>query len=287
MHTIAFATYRKAPELSEEDQAVAAQLALRHISVQAAVWNDPAVQWDHFAAVIIRTSWDYHQRPAEFRQWLDRLARGGVPLWNPGALVRWNMDKTYLRELAQRGVLVVPTVWLAQGSAVQLSAVLAEQGWQQAVVKPAISASAFGTFRTSMAQADADQPQFAALLARSGMLVQAFQHQIRTNGEWSLMFLGGDFSHAVLKQAGANDFRVQRAFGGSVRNAVPSSALVAQAAAVVAKIHTPWLYARVDGIEVDGELRLMELELIEPWLFLQHDAQAAVRFALAIAAAVR
>ena len=114
------------------------------------------------------------------------------------------------------------------------------------------------------------------------MLVQPFLAEIQTAGEWSLIFLGGEYSHATLKRPRAGDFRVQEQLGGSAEPARATPALIEQARAVVASISGPWIYARVDGLEIDGVFTLMELELIEPSLFLATDPQAPARFAEAI-----
>jgi glutathione synthase/RimK-type ligase-like ATP-grasp enzyme len=150
------------------------------------------------------------------------------------------------------------------------------------VVKPAISATAFMTFQTSPAQAEADQNKLDAILKNSGALVQEFMPEIIMHGEWSLVFFAGEYSHAVVKQPQAGDFRVQTDFGGSYRAAIAPPEFIAQAQALLRLVDQHLLYARVDGIEREGQFILMELELIEPSLFLRADAAAPARFAQAI-----
>lgn len=281
--TIAFATYERRPGLTSDDAAVASVLLPRGITVRPAVWDDSSVQWGEFDAVLLRSTWDYHRKIDAFLAWLDGLQTVGVPLWNPASLVRWNADKRYLRDLRDAGIPIVPTVWLDQHADVSLEEVLAEEGWREVVVKPSVSASADGAWRASHVSAASDESRFRAALGQSGLLVQPFMDAIQREGEWSLVFLAGAFSHGVLKRPKPGDFRVEVI---EADGTVPPPELVEQAAAAVAAAPSPPLYARVDGVMAGGRLRVMELELIEPWLFLTSDPGGPARFAEAIRAAL-
>ncbi len=280
---IAFVTWHGLPGLSADDRLAAAAAASRNAGVEPAVWDDPGVDWSGYDAVVLRSTWDYHHRPAEFLQWIARLEAAGVRVWNPPALLRWNLDKRYLAELGGQGVAVVPTLTLRQDSGTSLPSTLASAGWDEAVVKPAVSASAHETWRTSRARAELDAARFAALVRAGDVLVQPYLPAIE-QGEWSLCFIGGRYSHAVLKRPRPGDFRVQSELGGEVLVARPEPGLVGCAEEIVARLPAPWLYARVDACEVDGALVLMELELIEPTLFFHADPAAPARFAEALRA---
>jgi glutathione synthase/RimK-type ligase-like ATP-grasp enzyme len=282
MPHIAFVTYTAIPDLSADDQLGVAALQQLGARVESVVWDAPNVQWKSFDAIVVRSCWDYHLRPREFRGWIDAVERAGAPVWNPPAMLRWNMEKTYLRDLEARGVPIVPTRWLDRGDARTLRSVLVEEGWSDAVVKPVLSASAFQTWRTSEAGGARDEQRFRALLVRGGVMVQPFLSEVREMGEWSFLFFRGSFSHAVLKRPTGEDFRVQESFGGIARAQRPSAALLAEAKAVVDAVPSPWLYARVDGCVVDGHFQLMELEMLEPSLYLGSDRRAPVRFAQAV-----
>lgn len=279
---IAFVTCAKVPDLSADDRLAVDELGRRGAEIEPAVWDDPGVRWSRYDRVVIRSCWDYHHRVDEFLAWLDRMEAEEIPLWNPARVVRGNVDKAYLAELAAAGLPVVPTVHRERGAVVDLAGLLGERGWSEAVIKPSVSASAFRTLRIGRGEAAATQGELDALLAASGVLIQPFLAEIQTRGEWSLIFLRGEYSHAILKLPGAGDFRVQQELGGSADAASPPPALIEQARAVVAEIPGPWLYARVDGVEIDGVFTLMELELIEPSLFLVSDGEAPARFAEAI-----
>lgn len=279
---IAFVTSTAHPDLTPDDRLAVAQLERRHARVAAAIWNDPSIDWAAFDAIIIRSTWDYHHRAAEFRAWIDALEAAGAPMWNPPAVLRWNMEKTYLRDLERAGVPIVPTEWLEQGTNPDLGGLLAERGWMDAVVKPVISAAATRTWRVSHATVLDVGVQFAESLDAGDVMVQPFMPEIQTRGEWSLMFIDGDFSHAVRKMPTEGDFRVQTGFGGRSITDQPDGEVIRAARRVLDVAPSPWLYARVDGIETDAGFVLLELEMLEPALFFSHTTSGAARFAEAV-----
>jgi glutathione synthase/RimK-type ligase-like ATP-grasp enzyme len=278
---LGFLTYSGAPDLTEDDRLALGPVGAFGAVVDRLVWDDPGVDWRPYTALILRSTWDYHKKSSAFVSWLDQIESLGVPLWNPAGLIRWNMDKTYLRKLAAKGVPVTPTEWLEPGSVPDLSALLNRNGWDRAVVKPTLSATAFLTWVTTPAGARGDQPRLDEMTQRGGVMVQRFEEAIR-EGEWSLVFFRGELSHAVLKQPRAGDFRVQKEYGGTSVPGDPPPRVVATAEHALAQVEFPWLYARVDLVDSESGVRLMELEMLEPDLFLRHSAGAADRFAAAI-----
>ena len=282
MYRIALATYRDLPQLCDDDRLLLDYLNEHGVEAEAVVWDAEDVAWGSFDCVVLRSCWDYHLRPQKFAEWVRKLAKAQVRMLNPAETVLWNMDKSYLQDLGSRRVKVVPTVWLRNGEPADLRAILEREGWEEAVIKPSVSATAFKTWRTSRAEAKAHNADLQEMLASSDMLVQPFIKEVVDKGEWSLVFLGGEYSHAVLKRPRRGDFRVQEQYGGSSVRETPPEELVVQAREVLQRAGVIWSYARVDAVEVEGELLLMELELIEPYLFLSEHPQAAQRFAGAI-----
>lgn len=283
MPGVAFATYRQSPRLTDDDRLVADALGRHGIHVQPAVWDAPDVDWSGFDRVIIRSTWDFHLEPRRYEQWVRGFLRQPERLWNPPTVVLANLNKRYLIDLARQGVDVVPTVHAGAGEGQRLRSIIEGRGWDEVVIKPAVSASAWGTWRSSRAAIGGDEEErFAAQSRAQDMLVQPYCPEIASDGEWSLVFFDGEYSHAVLKKPADGDFRVQRHFGGQPAAAVPGGRLVEQAAAILPKIEGRLLYARVDGIERDGNFILMELELNEPYLFLSFSDGGATRFADAI-----
>ena len=284
---IAFVTSADLPDLHSDDRLAADALTRRGFDVTAAVWNDPAVEWQQFASVVIRATWDYHLEEASYVDWLGECERQEVNLWTPAAAVVANVNKRYLNGLADAGVEIVPIAYLERGDHQSLRALLERHNWAHAVVKPAVSASAYGTWRTSMATAGADQARFDEALRERSLLVQPFADEIVSAGEWSVVFFDGMYSHAVLKKPASGDFRVQEELGGHGEPQDPPAAIVEQARRVLTSAAGPLLYARVDGIERDGRFVLMELEINEPFLYLGSSHAAEERFAEAIIRMIR
>lgn len=282
MAEVAFITCSKVPDIHDDDGRVADVLRSRGVSVVAAVWDDPSVNWTRFASAVIRATWDYHLEPERYGAWLRRCAADAVNLWNPPATVLENMNKRYLADLAGAGVEVVAMEYLERARPQSLRGILERHGWSRVVVKPAISASAFGTWRTALERADVDQSRLDREVAERSLLVQPFVDEIVAQGEWSLVFFGGEYSHAVLKRPGEGDFRVQEELGGHAVACDPPSAVIEQARTILAHVPAPLLYARVDGIERGGRFVLMEVEINEPFLFIGSSPGVAARFADAI-----
>lgn len=272
---LAVATAADHPSLTPDDGALLAALERLDIEPVVCVWNSPSVDWATFDAVLIRTIWDYYKHQAAFLAWLDRLDQQRVPAINDSAVLRWNSDKRYLVELARAGVATIPT---RVARADELPGVLAASSARQVVVKPAVSGSAWQTLRGDIHD-EAFLGEVAKLPHELDYLVQPFVPEIVSDGEWSLLYFGGAFSHAVIKRAAAGDYRVQDEHGGSFASAEPDAAIrqaAEQALAAVAALgHRDHAYVRVDGVVSGGRFLIMELEMIEPFLFLDLQAGAA------------
>jgi glutathione synthase/RimK-type ligase-like ATP-grasp enzyme len=283
---VGLVTSADVPGLAKDDLLLVDELESRGVATGVVVWNDPAADSSAFDCLLLRSCWDYHLQPRAFRDWLQARERSGSLLWNPPALVRQNMHKSYLRTLETAGIRIPPTAWLREGERVSLPGLLEKRGWTEAVVKPAVSACAFQTFLVHTGTAPSDQERLDELLRTGDVLVQQFLPVIRREGEWSLVFFagpsGGRFSHAVRKRPRGGDFRVQAHLGGTVQADAPPLSLIRQAEAVAGLIPPPWVYGRIDGVLVDGVFVLLEAELTEPVLFLGHHEQAARRFADAL-----
>lgn len=291
---LAFATYAAHAAPTEDDAVLVEALSRRGATVVGIPWDAPA-DWRAHDAVVIRSTWDYHLRHAEFTDWVRGLAADGVTVLNVPPLVLWNGDKRYLRDLAVDGVSVVPTSWSdVDDEPDTLGGIVRRRGWEgPLVVKPAVSASAHDTWVTAAPPTAADERRFAEARSRARLLVQPFVPEIEREGEWSLVFLAGRFSHAVLKRPRSGDFRVQAEHGGTAERAAAPPALVADGAAVLAaashRVSIPTrdiVYARVDGVARDGRLMLMELECVEPSLFFAVCPEGAPRLAEALVARV-
>jgi glutathione synthase/RimK-type ligase-like ATP-grasp enzyme len=287
MPEIALVSYAELPALTESDQRLAEAITTLGYTAVPVLWDDAAVTWARFAAIVVRSTWDYHHRAAEFSAWLTRLEAQNTGVYNTPKTLRWNMDKHYLLSLAQAGIPIPPTVWLEPGDNASLTQIMQAQSWQDAVLKPTISASATDTWRVTASNAAESQTRLTALAQHQSMMVQQFMPEISV-GEWSLMYFDATYSHAVLKTPAQGDMRVQEEFGGSSTLLPAGEDLIAAGKHILAAAEhitgAMPLYARVDGVEVAGKFVLMELELIEPHLFFECDDASAGKMAATIAA---
>ncbi len=274
-------TCAEQPALTADDRLLADALARLGVEVRVSPWS--ALDIDAAgAACVLRSTWDYHVTFAPFIEWLDAIDRRGLRLVNSTALVRWNADKQYLRVLEGAGIALPPTVWLEAPDANAVADALAATGWPRAVLKPRVSASAHGTIVVTPSATVADDA--LETLRAHGALLQAFLPEIEHDGELSLLYFDGTFSHAVRKRPREGDFRVQHEFGGSEDAVEPLSIERVFADRVMAACPEVPAYARVDVVTTARGPVLMELELIEPYLYFAHDDGAAERCARAILA---
>jgi hypothetical protein len=285
---IALVTCRRLPDLDPDDRPLAAALAGRGHAAIPAIWDDPAIRWDGFDIAMLRSPWDYFHRRDEFLLWAERVA-AVTRLWNPLALVRWNSHKRYLVELREQGAAVIPTEIVTAGSRLDLRARMSANGWTRAVVKPAVSADAFGTILVAADGIDAAQAHADQLLAERDIMIQPYFASVEEPGERCLIHIDGRFSHAVRKRSHFLGWRHVGPEGVAVEAADDehaAAALVLRLAA--AKGTAAPLYARVDLARDDaGRPCLMELELVEPTLFFGGAPGAAERMADALEARVR
>lgn len=247
------------------------------------IWNKPHRAWQDYRAFVILSTWDYYQKGnlEPFLETLQKIQEAGVPLFNSLETVQWNCRKTYLQDLAKKGVAVPDTVWLSSSDLKNLPAILQEKGWTDAILKPLVSGGGFNTYRiknediTSIVQACEE--------LSCDWLLQPFLTEIMTEGEWSFIFIDGQFSHALLKKPAPGQFLVQYFWGGTIATEEPEPWMIDEAARILAVSGQKTLHARVDVIRQNKTLFLLELELIEPLLYseLKKDVTALIAESIA------
>jgi len=278
MPTLALATCAAHPRLYADDLPLVRSLAALGVRSVPAIWHEPPPKG--IDAWIIRSTWDYHLRAAEFLAFVEREG-SARPMWNAPSLLRWNAHKTYLRDLAAHGVSVVPTLWSDGGTLPDLARELDARGWGDVVVKPAVSASAHGARRFAARDRAEAHEHFLALAAAGTVMVQPYLASVESYGERSFFFMDGAYTHAVQRQAVLSaGFEAER----PAPLVEPTAAELTLCRAALAALDTPPLYARVDmAPDAEGAPRLMELELIEPRLYFREAPHAAERLARAVA----
>lgn len=259
-----------------------AALAMVDVTVVPTSWSDhiddAGALLDHPLVLSVLT-WGYHQRHADWLRALARWEAAGVRIANPAAVLAWNSDKAYLRRLEASGVAIPPTVWSDRVTPDQVEAAFDRFGTDTLIVKPTVSAGAWKTGKVSRGTPLTDPPPGAAM-------IQPFLPELVADGELSLLFFGGRFSHAVNKTPKAGDFRIQSQYGGRYQTvAAPPPAALALAEQVLGAVEEPLLYARIDMVQAsDGRWLLMEAELVEPDFYLSEAPDRGRLFAEAVRA---
>ena len=275
-------TCRPLPDVQSDDEHLARELRQRGCDVAALPWNGDQAAFAEIDVAVLRSTWDYHQQPQAFDLWLDGLCQQPCKVINDVDLMRWNLHKRYLLDLAERGA-PVPSTRLVDASAAAIASAIRELGVAMAVVKPAVGANGDGL--TVVSAGDAAAIERAAAVVAGPALVQPLLRDIETVGETSLVFFAGSFSHAVVKRPPSGSILVHEERGGSVAATQLANDVVATARSVVALLPTVPTYARIDMVLAAERSWLMEVEVVEPELFLRCHDRAASRFADALLAA--
>jgi glutathione synthase/RimK-type ligase-like ATP-grasp enzyme len=258
-------------------------LVQRQIAVDEISWRNTQVDWNQYGLVVIRSPWDYQHDCCRFLTALKAIESSKATLLNSLKLVQWNVQKTYLRELQSNGVHTVPTQWLNNPEVAEISSLFQMLGSDDIVLKPVVGAGAEDAFRLNVHDSPSRLETVAQRFQNRIALAQPFVDSVVQYGEISLIFFDGDYCHSVLKTPRSGDFRVQEEHGGHIVPLCPPADVIEFAKRTLAAVPEATLYARVDLVFLDdGQPAVMEVELIEPSLYLSYADHAATQFAEAI-----
>ena len=280
MKQLAFLTMDEPADFVIDDDLALAPLAGLGWNTSVVSWRQDEIPWNEFDAVIIRSTWDYWNDVDLFVDVLTEINHQ-TGLANSLDMVRWNLEKTYLQELENQGAAIVPTLWPDEFPTDSLNSFGNALNFDEVVIKPVIGATGIDTFRLSLNTPRDKLVKLANLFKGRRFMVQRFMPAILTEGEYSLFFFNGQFSHAILKTPAENEFRSQDELGAKIQPVKPELDLLDAAARALAVIETP-LYARIDLVRRRDGFAVMEFELIEPSLYLRTDPGAPTRFARAV-----
>jgi glutathione synthase/RimK-type ligase-like ATP-grasp enzyme len=278
--TIVLATSHESPELMTSDRLYADALERRRYRVAAAPWDGPRNAFAGVDAVVIRATWGYYRTLQAFREWTEAMART-TRLFNSIDLIHWNLRKDYVGKLETAGIRV-PRSHIVACDAAVIEKVFAEEGWDRAVVKPATGASGHSVELLQRATLAGQVANLSPEARASGVVVQEFLPEI-AEGELSLVYFDGAFSHAIRKRPPPGEFRSNSRYGPTRSVEAPPRAVTEQGAACLAVLPEMPLYARIDGVMRGGALIVIEVEVLEPALFMEFDPPSAERFAAATA----
>ena len=274
---LALLTCEKLPELTPADQLLIPELAKHNITAKAVIWDDKRINWNEFDYLVFRNTWDYFEKESEFNLWLDQMEQLGIKTLNLIQVIKKNKHKFYLREMQQNGIQIIPTVFIDKRLNLNLSELIPSH-WKKAVIKPAFSGGSYQTAVFEVSDIEKINQEYKTIASEKELLVQEFMPEIQTLGETSFIFFNKKFSHCVNKKPMDGDFRVQVQFGGKYTLIEPSLELTEKAQKIVNTFKEELLYARVDGIVIENELYLMEIECIEPDLYFDLSEGSPQRF---------
>ena len=263
---IALLTCQKLPNLLESDQFLIPALAEKNIVAIPEIWDDENVNWSEYHYLIFRNTWDYYEKEASLNAWLLKIQILGIKTLNPLPVIQQNKHKFYLRDLQNLGFDIIPTLFLDKTETLNLSEII-PKSWKKAVIKPAFSGGSFQTKVFDVVDIEEINIEYRQIANQKELLLQEFVPEIQTVGETSFIFFNKKFSHCVNKKPIDGDFRVQSQFGGHYTLIAPNVEFIHQALDIVNSFPENLLYARVDGIIINNQLQLMEVECIEPDLY--------------------
>lgn len=277
---LAFLTMANLGDFVVTDQLTYPALENLGWSVTEVPWTAADTDWNRFAAVIIRSSWDYQQHLDDFLDALERIEHSGTRLLNSLECVRWNIEKTYLRIVEKAGVPIVPTKWFRGLQLSDLETAFDDFVTDELITKPVVGANADNVFRHQRHRLNESIGNAQRAYETGIVMVQPFLQSVVSEGEYSLIYFGGQLSHALLKAPAANDFRVQEEHGGSVRPVEAGPDLKRIGKTAMESVPFDTLYARVDLVKLNsGDYAVIEIELIEPSLYFSCDNDSPARFA--------
>lgn len=279
MRKVAFLSMDSLEGFSCYDDLLIEPLKKLNWQAETVSWKSKNANWKDYDCVIVRSTWDYQDSPKEFIEVLENI-KTQTRLENNIEILKWNMDKKYLRDLEEKEVKIVSSIWREKFNNNELEHYFDLLNTDEIIIKPTVSASAFNTFRISQQNLDTYISILDTTFNSRPFLVQSFEKNIINEGEFSLFYFAGTYSHTILKTPRQNDFRVQEEHGGILKLVQPEPLMKVRAEEILRKLAHKLLYARIDLVRTtDNDFALMELELIEPSLYFNMDSKSPQLFA--------
>lgn len=257
-----------------EDQILSSILTDLEINYEIVAWSDQNADWSKFSLLLIKSPWDYFDYYSDFLDWIKKIKELNIPVLNSLESLVWNSNKNYLIEIENKGFNVISGKLLPEGEKIDWTELLEDVENTPFIIKPLVSGGAKNTFKVDFNNVEEIRMKMDLLIRSEGFIAQPFVREIEEVGEYSLVFFNSVYSHAVLKSPANADFRVQHFFGGKISVIEPSESLIKACQRYVDEFCKDSLYVRVDGVLIQGDFHLMELEMIEPYLFLSTQNKA-------------
>ncbi len=267
--------------LLDYDRELCKELARFGIDTEPVRWDNEEQDWGKYDFLLMRTAWGYYKQYGKFLEFLSKIKKSGIKIFNSADIMLVNSHKFYLKELKSAGVNIVPTHFIKRRTLMSISKIVKIGKWQKYIIKPAVSAGSFNAVLF-----DADDPAgdevFEGMIKENDLLVQKFLPEI-SEGEYSTIYFSGDFRYTVRKTPKPGEYRVQKDYGGNYERVIPPQAVISECEKIVEILDAAYLYARIDGVLAGGRFWIMEVEMIEPDLYMDIVPEAVPQFAKLIA----
>lgn len=282
MNRCAFLTMDQLEEFFVYDDMVKPYLTQLGWQTDDISWHKTDINYDDYDVVVVRSTWDYQAHPDAFLSCLKKIEASSAKLQNPLKLMQWNFSKDYLRDLEEKGVGILPTLWHEAFTLNEALAAFTYFNTDEIIIKPRVSANADFTYRLSLDELNKQAQQIEHELGVRPIMIQAFEKNVLALGEYSLFYFASEYSHTIVKRPAAGDFRVQEEHGGQMHAVEPSANMLALAEQTLAALPEKSLYARIDMLDTALGMAIIEVELIEPSLYFNLDLASPERFAKAL-----
>lgn len=280
---LAILTSERVPDLLEYDQKLVVELIKYDIIAEPVVWETQRSRLTKYDAALFRTTWGYHEKFHPFLLFLDHLDSLKIPIFNPVQVIRKNLHKFYLKELHFYDIPIIETVFVDKKSDENLNSIISEKKWDKFIIKPAVSAGAYNTHLINDYSLDKAEDIFREMVSENDLLLQKYLPEIKVDGEWSTIFFNRDYHYTVNKVPKPGDFRVQTLYEGKYTVSSPPLNVLETSVKAAELFLDECLYVRVDGVQSDDQFLIMEIEMIEPDIYLDYHPEGIPIFAKSIA----
>ena len=279
MHHLAILTSVRVPELLDYDKKLVLELMKLGINAEPVIWETEADKLTEFDSALFRTTWGYHEKSIKFIKFLDFIDKIKIPVFNPTSIIRENLHKFYLNELIKYELPTIDTIFVEKNSGRKLKEHIGNKYWNQFIIKPAISAGSYETHLLSLNDWNKTDEIYSNMNETSDLLIQRFIPEIQTIGEWSTIFFNPEYHYTINKVPKSGDYRVQTTFDGVYTKRIPPLDVLETSHKAASIYFDKCLYIRVDGVISEDQFKIMEIEMIEPDLYLDIYPEAIPVFA--------
>lgn len=278
MKTIALLTNSEWSNLSTDHQLLIEPLKRHGFSPQPIVWDNKNTNWDNFDIIVIASAWGYYKKVEEYLELIVKIDKLNIPLWNPPNVIKWNVNKKYLLELKEKGASIVPTLLVTNKSSIKkIGEEILKNNWKEIILKPVFGGGGYNVLRGNINSFNIIKSYIQKFSLTSDIIIQPLMKEVIDEGEYSFIFIGGEYSHTIISIQSSRTLNVVRKYS-TIKKVTPPKELIKQATDIYNLLPSTLLYARIDAVNINGKLCLMEAEINEPRLYFGMHPQSIEKF---------